>query len=162
VGILSSGQDTKRQCELRTKAWIRIREATRDDADVIARLVGELGYPAASAEIPPRLDALKRSGTAVAFVAELDSKIVGVATAHVYSGIHATHPIGWLTSLVVSADSFKQGVGKALVEAAETWLRERGAERMNLTSALRRKDAHEFYKHIGFTHTGVRLTKDLK
>ena len=129
---------------------------------MIARLVGELGYPAETAEIPPRLDTLMRSGTAVAYVAELDSRVVGVATAHVYSGIHATHPVGWLTSLVVSGDSSKQGVGKALVEAAEKWLRTRGAERMNLTSALRRKEAHEFYKHIGFTHTGVRLTKDLK
>jgi GNAT superfamily N-acetyltransferase len=63
---------------------------------------------------------------------------------------------------VVSRDFYNRGVGKALVDAAEKWLRERGAERMNLTSALRRKEAHEFYKHIGFTHTGVRLTKDLK
>lgn len=62
----------------------------------------------------------------------------------------------------MSGDSYKQGVGKTLVAAAEEWLRARGAERMNLTSALRRKEAHEFYKHIGFTHTGVRLTKELK
>jgi GNAT superfamily N-acetyltransferase len=124
--------------------------------------VGELGYPAESVEIPPRLDALNRTGTAVAFVAEVDSRVIGLVTAHVWSGIHATRPVGWLTSLVVSGDSYKQGVGKTLVAAAEEWLRARGAERMNLTSALRRKEAHEFYKHIGFTHTGVRLTKELK
>jgi phage shock protein PspC (stress-responsive transcriptional regulator)/GNAT superfamily N-acetyltransferase len=140
---------------------ILIREATPDDAEVIARLVGELGYPTDSVEIPNRLKALNDSGTAVAYVAEVDSKVAGLATAHMWSGIHATHPVGWLTSLVVSSDSYRHGVGRALVDAAIEWVRSRGGERINLTSALRRKEAHEFYKHIGFSHTGVRLTKEL-
>lgn len=141
---------------------VRIRDARPGDAEAISHLVTELGYPADPAEITPRLEALHRNGHAVAYVAEVDSSVVGLATAHVWVGIHATRPVGWLTSLVVSSESHNMGVGKALVAAAEKWLRSQGAERMNLTSALRRREAHEFYKHIGFEHTGVRLTKELK
>ncbi len=144
-----------------TKPSIRIRTAEVKDSEIIARLVGELGYPAEPREITPRLEALARSDTGIAFVAEIDSRVVGLATGHVFSAIHSTHPVGWLSSLVVSSDAYRQGVGRALVDAAESWVRSRGAVRINLTSALRRTDAHEFYEHLGYLHTGVRLTKEL-
>ena len=51
------------------------------------------------------------------------------------------------------------GVGSALVKRAEDWAIEHGAQRIALTSALRRKEAHEFYKTRSYEHTGVRLTK---
>ena len=52
-------------------------------------------------------------------------------------------------------------MGKALLDAAKDWARERGATHLELDSAEARKDAHRFYEREGagyrsysFWHTG--------
>jgi GNAT superfamily N-acetyltransferase len=52
------------------------------------------------------------------------------------------------------------GVGRAIVDEAERWARERDCHRIVVTTALRRADAHAFYERIGYTHTGRRYAKD--
>ena len=63
--------------------------------------------------------------------------------------------------LVVDQSMRGKGVGSALVEHAERWAMQQGAHNLALTSALRRKEAHEFYKRRDYEHTGVRLVKIL-
>lgn len=138
-----------------------IRDATDADSRQICALLGELGYPAREDEIPPRLAELRRDPRATVFVAELEGRVVGVATAHVISGIHTTPPVGMLTALVVGESARGRGVGRELVAHAESWVRERGAIKISLTSALHRTQAHAFYKRLGYDHTGVRLARPL-
>lgn len=131
------------------------------DAEAISLLLGQLGYPSAADEIPLRLSALQTHPGAAAFVAELDGRVVGLVTSHVTPFIHATPPTAWLTSLVVAEEARGKGIGRQLVARAEEWARAHGAKRISLTSALHREAAHAFYKELGYTHTGVRLTKML-
>lgn len=93
------------------------------------------------------------------WVAELDGRVAGVATAKEFPGLHVSTPVVWLTVLVVDEQVRGRGVGRRLVEEAEQWARARGAPRMSLTSAVHRKEAHEFYVRLGYQQTGVRLTK---
>ena len=138
-----------------------IRPAVASDAAALGVLAGELGYPAASDEMPERLRALEASGNAVALVAEIDAAVVGLVTAHTFATMHSSSPVAWLTALVVSERARGSGVGRALVHRAEDWARSVAARRISVTSGAQRKDAHEFYRSLGYAQTGVRFGKPL-
>jgi GNAT superfamily N-acetyltransferase len=140
---------------------VRIREPRDSDAPRLATLLAELGYPTSAEKIPARLVRLGRSEGAVALVAELDSRVVGLITAHAYTSIHHDHDVVYITSLVVAESARRFGVGRRLVEAIEIWTRNRGGGRVSVNTALPRKDAQEFYRRIGFDHTGLRYAKKL-
>ena len=139
-----------------------IRAPRPTDAPAIATLMGELGYPAWPEEIPARLKELALDAkTSAVWVAELDGHAVGIATAKRFPAIHQSAPVVWLTVLVVAESARGRGVGTRLVNEAEEWARYQGARKIALTSALHREDAHDFYKRLGYEHTGVRLAKVL-
>lgn len=131
------------------------------DANDLASLLGQLGYPADPREIPARLSAFASGSTAIARVAELQGRVVGLATAHVIRSVHKPEVVAMLTVLVVDERARGSGVGRAMVREAEAWAAAQGASAISLTSALRRTDAHEFYKRLGYEQTGVRLAKVL-
>jgi GNAT superfamily N-acetyltransferase len=138
-----------------------IRVATADDAAALSDLLGQLGYPCEPSDIPGRLsEMMARPGTVV-LIADHQGVAVGVLTVHLFPALHATEPTAWLTAVVVDEKFRGRGVGAALLRYAEEWARQRGAQRVSLTSALRRTRAHEFYKTHGYEQTGVRLAKVL-
>jgi GNAT superfamily N-acetyltransferase len=140
---------------------VRIRPARADDASALSRLLGQLGYPSDADEIPDRLARLHSRPGTIALVAEDRGHVVGCVTVHLFSALHTSSPNAWLTALVVDEIARGKGVGSALLKRAEEWAIEHGAPRIALTSALRRKEAHEFYKTRDYEHTGVRLAKTL-
>ena len=140
---------------------LTIRQARPEDAPALGDLLTQLGYPTDAAEIPARLEKVHaRPGTTV-LVAEHHGRTVGVVTVHLFAAMHSNEPAAWLTALVVDQSMRGKGVGSALVEHAERWAMQQGAHNLALTSALRRKEAHEFYKRRDYEHTGVRLVKTL-
>lgn len=139
---------------------LKIRPAASDDAATLGRLLEQLGYPTNATEIPQRLEKLHaRPGTAVLVAENERGEVVGVVTVHLFQALHADEPAAWLTAVVVDENARGQGIGSALVKRAEEWAAEHGALRIQLTSALHRERAHEFYKAREYEHTGVRLTK---
>ena len=140
---------------------VAIRPALPSDAVALSDLLGALGYPAPAAEIPDRLARLNATGWATALVAEDEGALVGLATGHVLPVLHHTGLIARLTTLVVAESARGRGVGRQIVEAIETWGRERGCQRIAVTTALHRDGAHAFYERIGYKHTGRRYQKML-
>lgn len=139
---------------------LRIRQAAREDAGALSRLLGQLGYPTEAADVPDRIDKLHaRPGTTVLVAEDENGELLGVVTVHLFHALHASEPIAWLTTLVVEESARGRGVGSALVVRAEEWAIKNGARRISLTSALHREAAHDFYKARDYEHTGVRLTK---
>ncbi len=59
-----------------------------------------------------------------------------------------------LGMLTVNPAGQGQGLGKRLMEQAETWAREQGCESIRLTVITLRKELLEFYVRRGFTRTG--------
>lgn len=129
------------------------------DADALARLLAELGYPATVEEIPERLKALTHFPAALTLVATVDDEVVGLITSHVFPSVHSAQPVAWITSLVVSADHRGKGVGSALVARAEQWAADNGAVRIAVTSGLKRESTHRFYQQRDYEHTGLRFAK---
>ena len=139
---------------------VAIRDAVPSDADAIARLCGQLGYPAESSDMPRRLARLSADPNARAFVAMREDDVVGLVTVHLRYTINHEAPIGQITLLVVDEATRSRGAGRALVEAAETWAQSRGTQRITVTTALNRAGAHAFYEKVGYSHTGRRYGKD--
>jgi GNAT superfamily N-acetyltransferase len=137
-----------------------VREPTARDADALARLSTQLGYPADAASMPQRISRLADDPNARAFVASDGEHVVGVTTIHLRDTLNHPTPIAQITLLVVDETVRSRGAGRALVEAAEAWARSRGAKRVAVTTALDRAGAHAFYERLGYAHTGRRYAKD--
>jgi GNAT superfamily N-acetyltransferase len=135
---------------------VRIRSARAEDAAEIARLLGQLGYPAGEPAVTRRLE---RLGDDRLFVAEADGEVAGIAQLHVSPSLEYDRPTAKLAVLVVDDNHRNGGVGRALVEAAESDARARDCQLLFLTTAERRADAHAFYVRLGFEHSGRRYAK---
>jgi GNAT superfamily N-acetyltransferase len=89
------------------------------------------------------------SHNSVVLVAESDGRLVGFLTA--YLDLHSVR-FGyrvWVEDFAVHPDRRSEGIGKALLDAAKAWARERGATHLELDSGEPRKDAHRFYEREG-------------
>jgi ribosomal protein S18 acetylase RimI-like enzyme len=61
----------------------------------------------------------------------------------------------------VSTEARGQGVGRALVDAAESHFRALGATRIEVTSGLTHQPSYEFYRTLGYVDQGLRFAKAL-
>lgn len=138
-----------------------VRPASATDAESIAELLGQLGYPATAREVIGRVANLRDDQNTVILVAETEGLVAGVVTGHLFHSIHSTPLVAWLTTLVVRDSVQHSGIGRQLAAAVEDWARSRGALRISVTSGKHRDGAHAFYERIGYERTGVRLTKQL-
>lgn len=140
----------------------RVRTARASDAGELARLLSPLGYPLTHRDVSAVWEAWKREGNQ-ALVAEDGERpgLIGVVTLHTMVVLHRPRPVGRITSLVVDARVRGTGLGRALVAAAEDALREAGCGLIEVTSHLRRLDAHRFYEHLGFERTSLRYARDV-
>ena len=142
------------------KMEVSVRDVRVSDAESVARLCEQLGYPTSAAAIPGRLARLNASGDARALVATLGQDVVGLATAHVRHTLNHAAALAQLSLLVVDERLRAKGIGRALVRAVETWALDQGCHRIVVTTALHRAEAHAFYERVGYTHTGRRYGKD--
>lgn len=89
------------------------------------------------------------SRDACVLVAEDSGALLGICTA--YLDLHSVRfgYRAWVEDLAVDPGRRSQGIGKALMDAAKAWARERGATHLELDSAEARADAHRFYEREG-------------
>jgi GNAT superfamily N-acetyltransferase len=137
-----------------------IRDAEPRDAEAVARLLDELGYPAGAGTVETRLERLAIVGDRV-LVAEVEGEVVGLAHLQVMPTIEHDRPAAKIGALVVEKSRRRGGIGRALVEAAEAEARARNCGVLFLTTAERRDDAHAFYESLGLEQTGRRYSRTL-
>ncbi len=126
-----------------------IREAKITDAGTICRVSSrDLGYKCEEQFVKERLEKLDTTREVV-FVAELDGEIAGYVHAEVYSLLY-WKPMVNILGLAVSSDCRRKGAGKALMKRVEEWAKEKEIKEIRLNSGGTRKEAHEFYRSIGF------------
>jgi predicted N-acetyltransferase YhbS len=137
-----------------------IRTAAADDAHALERLIGQLGYEATAAEVAGRLAEMEREGRLV-LVAELEGWVVGCLSTSVMRVPHRPAPVGRISMMVVDEAMRSRGIGAELVRAAERALEAQGCYMVEVTSHVRRMDAHRFYERLGYGKTSVRLVREL-
>jgi len=138
---------------------ISIRQAAESDAEALAALVGELGYPTEPATALDRLRDATGAGDCV-LVAVDHSNVIGLILLHRTPFLHRT-PDGRISTLVISDDYRGHGVGGKLLEAAESVFRKWGCSRIELSSGAQRGDAHRFYLRAGYSEQPKRFIKVL-
>lgn len=140
-----------------------IREAKITDAAAICHISSkDLGYECEESFVKERLEKLD-SSREIVFVAEAGGKVAGYVHAEVYNLLYFESMVNIL-GLAVSSDCRRQGAGKALMKRVEEWAKERGIKEIRLNSGGTRKEAHEFYRAIGFNDEKmqVRFLKEVE
>jgi GNAT superfamily N-acetyltransferase len=122
-------------------------------------LIGQLGYAVTASEVGERLAAMEADGRVV-LVAELDGVLVGCLSTSVMRVLHRPAPVGRISMMVVDEALRSRGIGAALVRAAEEVLAAQGCYMVEVTSHVRRTEAHRFYERLGYAKTSVRLAKE--
>lgn len=89
------------------------------------------------------------SGRDFIAVAECENRVIGYIHAVDYDVLYAP-PHKDILVLAVSIEHQRSGVGRALLDAVERWVRESGAAGIRLVSSSSRTEAHEFYKKCGY------------
>ena len=138
-----------------------IRRAGLSDARELARLFTELGHPATEDDVRARWSAWQAAGNIGIVVDGDDGELLGAATLHQTIVLHRAKPIGRISALVVDARHRSKGIGRAIVDAAEQMFREAGCGMVEVTSNMKRTDAHAFYARLGYELTSARFMKPL-
>jgi GNAT superfamily N-acetyltransferase len=147
---------------LKVDAVFTIRDATDADSSSIAGLISELGYPTTETDMRERLARIEADGNYRTFVAQVAATVVGVAGVGLAPYYEHNGTYGRLLVLAVSEAHRRNGLGRALVQEAETWVASRGATAMLVNTGHHRENAHQFYDGIGYTSTGLRFVKELR
>nr|WP_166178195.1 GNAT family N-acetyltransferase [Altererythrobacter segetis] len=140
-------------------AGLVVRSARAADCRALERLIGQLGYDAAEADITRRLAEMEQDGRLV-LVAELDGEVVGCLSTSMMRVLHRPAPVGRISMMVVDTALRGRGIGAGLVRAAEEALVAAGCQLVEVTSNLARTDAHRFYERLGYERTSVRLARE--
>jgi GNAT superfamily N-acetyltransferase len=141
-------------------ASIDVRPATMDDSSVIADLVNELGAPTPIKDVDGRLEStLTAPDHAVLIAATPDGFPVGWI--HVFVALRLqTASFAELGGVVVTQTYRRKGVGRLLLEAAETWAADNGVLKMRIRSRDTRSEAKSFYISQGYGHSKTQRVFD--
>lgn len=129
-----------------------LRPATADDAEVLAGLFTDEGYPAGSSDIVERLE---RFGTAESrvIVAEHEGAVLGFIAIHAVPRFEHDDRFLRIVALVVDAGARERGVGRALIAEAERIGTELGAAFAEITAGHHRPEARRLYEAVGYDAT---------
>ena len=134
-------------------AGISVRTAVEGDAMAIASLVAELGYSADGMTLRKRLSRLAGRGDYLVAVAQSDSgEICGWLQAHSSEVLESGFRVE-IVGLVTAKQMRRRGIGRLLVQCAESWALRVGAQAIIVRSNVKRAESHGFYVALGYTNT---------
>ena len=127
-----------------------IREAGPADAEALAGLATQLGYPSTIEALVARLQQVRSDGAAAVFVA-VDASGSVVGWTHVVRRTSLEdEPFAELAGLIVADGARGAGIGAGLLHAAEAWARGCGIAKLRVCSNVVRARAHGFYRREGY------------
>ena len=134
------------------QATITLRPAEPADAESIATMFTDEGYPAGPSDIVVRLERFASADSRV-IVAEHDGDLLGFIAIHALPRFEHDDWIVRILALVVDAGARERGVGRALMAEAERVGREMGAGFIELTAGHHRPEARHLYESLGYDPT---------
>lgn len=130
-----------------------LRVATSTQAAAMTRLVHELGYTTSVGAFSGRLDTWLRDERCHVIVAQdAELEMVGWVAARRSVSLLTGDQVE-IAALIVAENARRQGVGRRLVAAVETWCERIGAGTLVVRSNRARRAAHRFYAGLGFEKT---------
>jgi N-acetylglutamate synthase-like GNAT family acetyltransferase len=140
---------------------LTIREAGKSDAAVLALLMTDLArHNVSPDDMLNRLRFITESKYDFLFVCEENGIISGLLGFRIRENIEEVSRFGEVSAIVVNAKEKRRGVGRFMMDYAEKLAREMGCKGTWLVSGFaREKEAHLFYKQLGYQTTGYRFVK---
>jgi GNAT superfamily N-acetyltransferase len=148
-----------------------VREYDTDDRDALLTLATRLTIGVAPWRDPDAVAKTVRDwvagsidsavqGRGAMFVATQDGTVVGFVS--VGERRHFAGAVDAYVGELVTAEGVEgQGIGRALLDRAEAWARERGYPRITLETGARNARARRLYEHLGWELEDVRFSKAL-
>jgi GNAT superfamily N-acetyltransferase len=140
-----------------------IKDTTFADAEAVAALVTQLGYPTSPLEMQMRLERISEHADYKTIVAQIDGRVVGFAG--LMKGWYFEHNESYarIIAFVIGQDFRNQSIGKQLLNACEEWAASKGAKSILLNSGNReeRLNAHAFYQKMGYSIKSLGFVKKL-
>ncbi len=131
---------------------VQVRPATARDAERIAALFTDEGYPAGPSDILARLERFSSPFSRVV-VADASGDVVGFMAFHALPRFEHDDRIVRILALVVDPGVRERGVGHRLMEEAERAAREVGAAFIEVTAGHHRPEARHLYEALGYDGT---------
>jgi GNAT superfamily N-acetyltransferase len=130
-------------------AGIAFRAATVRDAERIAALFTDEGYPAGTSDMVARIERFQPPSGAV-IVAESGGDILGVIAFAVVPRFEHGDVFVRILALVVDPGVRERGLGRLLIGEAERIGREHSAAFVELTAGHHRPEARRLYESLGY------------
>jgi GNAT superfamily N-acetyltransferase len=130
---------------------MKVRAMKESDAQAVAELARELGYPSEDEEMRRRIAVLDKSNLVLVAV-DPSGAAMGYVQAHRRSTLETGFRVE-IAGLVVSSGARRSGVGRRLIAEAEQWASKIGAEVVLVRSNTARKESHFFYPALGYALT---------
>jgi GNAT superfamily N-acetyltransferase len=132
-----------------TDPTVTIRPAEATDAEAIAALFTDEGYPAGPSDIVERMTRFASEHSRVV-IAEHEGTILGFIALHALPRFEHDDRILRVLALVVDAGARERGVGRRLMTEAERIAGELGAAFVEVTAGHHRPDAYRLYESMGY------------
>jgi GNAT superfamily N-acetyltransferase len=128
---------------------VALRPATAADAQRIAALFTEEGYPAGASAVETRLASFDGPDSMV-IVADHGGEILGFIALHVLPRFEHDDTFVRIVALVVDTGVRERGIGRVLMAEAERIGRERSAAFVEITAGHHRPAARKLYDSLGY------------
>lgn len=129
-----------------------VRVAKLEDLKAICDLNrDDLGYDSTYNETIIRYESLKDDINQVLFVAVDINRVIGYVHAVVYHSLYMPLAVD-VRGIAVLGKETKKGVGRALLEAVESWALQQDIKLIRLVSGETRLGAHAFYQRCGYIY----------
>lgn len=125
------------------------RSALPGDAERIAALFTDEGYPVAPSVIAERLARFNSPESRV-IVADADGIVIGFIAFHAIPRFEHDDVVVRILALVVDSGARARGVGRRLIAETERIATELGAAFVEVTAGHHRPDARRLYESLGY------------
>ena len=140
---------------------IDLRSASLMDADDVAVLLSDLGYPCDREDASERIHAIIANDRQALVLARHDGAVCGLIALDFMYYLPLGTTTCRITAMVVTPEAQGRGLGRQLLREAERRARVGGAARLEITSGSQRSDAHAFYRACGYSDGTLRFVKHL-
>ncbi|HXG40450.1 MAG TPA: GNAT family N-acetyltransferase [Candidatus Limnocylindrales bacterium] len=131
---------------------VTLRPASASDAERIAALLTDEGYPAGPTDIVARMERFASPYSRVV-VADLDGEVLGFIALHALPRFEHDDRIVRILALVVDPLVRERGIGHLLMVEAERIAREIDAAFLEVTAGHHRPEARRLYESLGYDAT---------
>lgn len=131
---------------------LTIRAAAEDDADRLAALLTDEGYPAGPSDLARRIARFGTSDSRV-LVAEQAGEVLGFVAFHLVPRFETEDWFVRIVTVVVDPGARERGIAKALLADVERVAREEGVAFLEVTSGHHRPEARKLFESMGYDAT---------